>query len=61
MKLAEALIARADYQKRNEQLKKRISLNLKSKRANCLRKIRMRCWRSSMQYERNDDVDTADQ
>lgn len=28
MKLAEALIARADYQKRNEQLKKRISLNL---------------------------------
>ena len=29
MKLAEALIARADYQKRNEQLKKRISLNLK--------------------------------
>ncbi|MFS0690056.1 DIP1984 family protein [Sporosarcina sp. 179-K 8C2 HS] len=29
MKLAEALIARADYQKRNEQLKRRISLNLK--------------------------------
>ncbi|WP_339253708.1 DIP1984 family protein [Sporosarcina sp. FSL W8-0480] len=29
MKLAEALIARADYQKRIEQLKKRISMNLK--------------------------------
>ncbi|MCG7345959.1 DIP1984 family protein [Sporosarcina sp. ACRSL] len=29
MKLAEALIARADYQKRVEQLKRRISLNLK--------------------------------
>ncbi|MCM3745226.1 DIP1984 family protein [Sporosarcina luteola] len=29
MKLAEALIARADLQKRNEQLKRRISLNLK--------------------------------
>ncbi|GEN83827.1 hypothetical protein SLU01_21390 [Sporosarcina luteola] len=29
MKLAEALIARADYQKRVEQLKRRISMNLK--------------------------------
>ncbi|MCM3639009.1 DIP1984 family protein [Sporosarcina luteola] len=29
MKLAEALIARADLQKRNEQLKRRISMNLK--------------------------------
>ncbi|MDN4608507.1 DIP1984 family protein [Sporosarcina highlanderae] len=29
MKLAEALIARADYQKRIEQLKKRIGMNLK--------------------------------
>lgn len=30
MKLAEALITRADYQKRIEQLKKRISVNLKT-------------------------------
>lgn len=30
MKLAEALIARADYQKRIEQLKKRISFNVKT-------------------------------